>query len=63
MLALDMKDYPPEPHLPFFRPFFEFVEHVPDETERKQQLLNFLESPRVCSRTDDDKTLVIAVRK
>jgi serine/threonine protein phosphatase PrpC len=63
MLALDMKDYPPKPHLPFFRPFFEFVQHVDDAIEREQQLHDFLQSPRVCSRTDDDKTLVLAVRK
>lgn len=63
MLALDMKDYPPQPHLPFFRPFFDFVQHIDDAAEREQQLHDFLQSPRVCSRTDDDKTLVIAVKK
>lgn len=45
-------------HTPFFTPLLRFAGAAasPDE------LIEFLSSPRVCERTDDDKTLVIAVR-
>jgi hypothetical protein len=46
-------------HEPFFRPLFEFAQ-APEASDA--QLAQFLGSPRVCERTDDDKTLVIAVR-
>ena len=62
MLALDITTQPPSPHLPFFQPFFEFLQTVHDAEQRKMQLRKFLESPRICSRTDDDKTLVVALR-
>jgi len=62
MLALDMSVQPPAPHAPFFDPFFNFVRGQPDPARRADQLRVFLESERVCARTDDDKTLVIAVR-
>jgi tRNA G18 (ribose-2'-O)-methylase SpoU len=63
MLALDMKNQPPVPHAPFFDPLFTFVKNNPDGLEREQKLRAFLESERVCAKTDDDKTLVIAVRE
>jgi hypothetical protein len=46
-------------HEPFFRPLFEFARN-PNSTDA--ELAQFLGSERVCERTDDDKTLVIAVR-
>jgi len=54
-----------EPHLPFFKPLFAFVEaSAPsnDGTQACEALTAFLASPRVCERTDDDKALVLALR-
>jgi len=63
MLALDMKTLPAKPHQPFFKPLFQFVQKTESETERSRQLGDFLQSPRLCSRTDDDKTLIVAIRE
>lgn len=57
MLALDLATN--AAHAPFFAPLFAFAA-VPDATE--EELTAFLDSERVCARTDDDKTLVLAVR-
>lgn len=46
-------------HAPFFEHMFSFAEQ-PDASEI--ELREFLGSERVCERTDDDKTLVLAVR-
>jgi hypothetical protein len=46
-------------HKPFFGPVFEFASR-PDATV--EELAEFLRSERVCERTDDDKTLSVAVR-
>jgi hypothetical protein len=46
-------------HEPFFASMFEFAKN-PNST--KAELEEFLRSDRVCERTDDDKTLVLAVR-
>jgi len=51
-----------EPHLPFFRPLFAFVAHADEEEQASRHLVDFLISERVCARTDDDKSLVLAVR-
>ena len=56
MLALDIARR--EPHPPFFQPLFDFAQG-PDASE--SELLAFLDSERVCARTEDDKTLVLAV--
>jgi hypothetical protein len=58
-----------EPHLPFFRPLFAFTQQAGaaddgvhrDGRDGSRELVRFLDSPRVCARTDDDKTLVLAV--
>jgi hypothetical protein len=50
------------PHAPFFYPLFDFCAQVENELEAREQLAAFLNSDRVCARTDDDKTLVLAVR-
>ncbi len=46
-------------HEPFFRTLFEFTENI---VSTNSELADFLASERVCERTDDDKTLVLAVR-
>ena len=51
-----------EPHLPFFQPLFAFVAHADEEEQASRHLVDFLTSERVCARTDDDKSLVLAVR-
>ena len=48
------------PHQPFFAPLFDFVAQVTDEQEATDQLLKFLESPRIAERADDDLTLLLA---
>ncbi len=58
MLALQM----PEgiAHAPFFAPLFKFVAEAQDLEVAHQELEGFLRSPRVCDRTDDDLTLLLA---
>lgn len=51
-----------EPFAPFFRPLFDFAAGHLDVGGARRGLLRFLDSPRVCARTDDDKTLVLAVQ-
>lgn len=54
-----------EPHAPFFDPLFAFLEQAATDGENGQagdQLAGFLGSPRVNERTDDDKSLILAVR-
>jgi serine/threonine protein phosphatase PrpC len=51
-----------EPHPQFFAPFFEAVKNPLDVEETSQKLTEFLDSERVCAKTDDDKTLVIIGR-
>jgi hypothetical protein len=58
MLALKMPEG--TPHAPFFAPLFRFVEGIMDETQAQAELVAFLRSPRVTSRTDDDLTLLLA---
>lgn len=50
------------PHSPFFTPFFKALEVAKPEQEDELQsaLVRFLASDSVNSRTDDDKTLVLA---
>ncbi len=59
-LALKLPDY--TPHTPFFQPLFTFAAQAADEAQARTELAAFLSSERVCARTDDDKTLVVAVR-
>lgn len=47
------------PHAPFFRPLFKRFHDLP-ESEMETFLKEFLNSPCVNNRTDDDKTLVTA---
>jgi hypothetical protein len=52
-----------EPHPPMFSMFFEAMKSAADETEISERLLAFIQSERVCQRTDDDKTIVLAHRR
>jgi hypothetical protein len=47
-------------HAPFFAPLFKFVSEAKDLEVAHQELEQFLRSPRVCDRTDDDLTLLLA---
>lgn len=51
-------------HEPFFRGLFAPLRSVPDgrSQELSRSLVDFLSSPRVNEKTDDDKTLVLACR-
>jgi Protein phosphatase 2C len=51
------------PHEPFFRPLFRRLWDTPDPRELDGPLREFLDSPAINSRTDDDKSLVLAVRR
>ncbi len=57
-LALDLASG--EPFEPFFGPFFEALAEPFDPTTTGERLAAFLDTPRVCARTDDDKTLMVA---
>lgn len=57
LLALDLATG--GAHAPFFEPLFAYAA---DPAGDAADLDAFLRSPRVCARTDDDKTLVLAVR-
>lgn len=59
-LALQLPAY--KPHSPFFAPLLSFASRAQDQDRAEEQLAAFLVSERVCARTDDDKTLVLAVR-
>jgi hypothetical protein len=59
-LAIKLPSY--EPHQPFFQPLFTFVARANEEAQATRHLIEFLTSERVCARTDDDKSLVLAVR-
>jgi hypothetical protein len=47
------------PHAPFFAPLFNFVSNIPEATLAKQQLEQFMSSPRITDNTTDDLTLVL----
>jgi hypothetical protein len=59
-LALKLPAY--EPHSRFFQPLLAFAHEAADETQAQAELADFLASERVGTRTDDDKTLLLAVR-
>lgn len=50
-----------EPHGPFLEPLLTFCAQARDAAAARRGLLAFLGSERVCARTDDDKTLLIAL--
>lgn len=60
MLALDF--VATRVHDRFFSPLFRTLRDGPDEEALTQSLLAFMDSKRVNERTDDDKTLLLAIR-
>lgn len=62
LLRLALKMPAQEPYPPFFEPLFRFLAEAEDESQAVDQLAGFLNSDRVNQRTDDDKTLILAVR-
>ena len=50
-------------HAPFFDSKFSALRNCEDETSLKSPLAEFLQSPALVARTDDDKTLFLACRK
>jgi hypothetical protein len=53
------------PHQQFFRGFFPTIKKtkISNLSRLEQQLSEYLDSPKINDRTDDDKTLVLAVRR
>lgn len=60
MLALDILGA--KVHAPFFAPLFKAVKNNEDPAILETSLLQFMNSPRVNDRTDDDKSLILATR-
>jgi hypothetical protein len=58
--ALCLDDATGQAHAPFFETLFDFVEHCTDDS-LEEELVAFLQTPRVCEVTSDDKTLVVAI--
>ncbi len=58
MLALKMPAA--TPHAPFFNPLWRLVEPQANPVASGESLAQFLKSPRLAERTDDDLTLVLA---
>jgi hypothetical protein len=50
-------------HPPFFKPFFAGLEAAESPSDLQIPFMQFLASDQVNSRTDDDKTLIVAVRE
>jgi len=48
------------PFEPFFAPFLKALAEPFDPDATGERLIAFLDSPRLCARTDDDKTLLVA---
>jgi hypothetical protein len=60
MLALNFTQV--KVHAPFFTPLFRTLRDCPDTAKLQASLLEFMNSKRVNDRTDDDKTLLLAIR-
>lgn len=58
-VAMRLVDW--EPHEPFFMPILSFARSVFSETDGSAALSRLLAQPSFDSRTDDDRTLVVAV--
>jgi hypothetical protein len=50
------------PHAPFFAPLMQFMAAADEPAAAEDHLRKFLQSPRIAGRTDDDLTLVLAIR-
>jgi hypothetical protein len=62
LLRLAIKLPACEPYPQFFKPLLTFAREAADEAQAQVELTDFLASERVCTHTDDDKTLLLAVR-
>jgi len=61
MVSMDLAEG--TPHEPFFERLFELARDPGEAVEdQERELRDFLRSDRVAERTDDDKTLILAVR-
>lgn len=60
MLALDFARR--KPHAPFFEPMFSALRATPDTNDLIVPMRQFLDSEGVNARTNDDKTLILALR-
>ena len=58
-VAISYQDW--RPHQPFFKPFKDCLQLIPEPSDQFQYLQTFLESDRLNSRTDDDKTLLLCL--
>ncbi len=56
-LALDFRGCVPHPG--FFTPFIKALAGMTDKELFDKELVAFLESERVCERTDDDKSIIL----
>lgn len=56
-VAIRMSDW--TPFAPFFQPLEEYLRETNDLEQEDEYLINFLDSDRLNSRTDDDKTLLL----
>ena len=59
--AVELQGHARSAHGPFFDPFFRWLKKT-DERDRTEQLSKFLRSDTVRSRTNDDVTLLLAMR-
>ena len=50
------------PYAPFFNPLMQFMASADDTAKAEEHLRKFLQSPRITDQTDDDLTLVLAIR-
>jgi len=58
-VAINFKDWQPFP--PFFNPLEEYMRETAETDEDNQYIIDFLNSERLNARTNDDKTLLLAL--
>ena len=56
-VAIRLSDW--QPHAPFFKPLEEYLRETDNPEEDEKYVIDFLNSERLNSRTDDDKTLLL----
>jgi serine/threonine protein phosphatase PrpC len=56
-VAITMSNW--TPFQPFFRPLEQYLQETPDPEQNDEYIQGFLESERLNTRTDDDKTLLL----
>jgi serine/threonine protein phosphatase PrpC len=58
-VAIRMSDW--TPFAPFFKPLEEYLREINDPEQEDEYLMSFLDSDRLNTRTDDDKTLLLCL--